>query len=239
VLERTSDGGASWRPVAALPGGRSLPGTKDAPKGLWLLQCDPDGNCIGLLPTGTNTDGGLAAMRSTDEGRTWAVSATHLPPTEIVLLSCGDARHCMAVTADGITMTYTSDGGVTWREAAGLSAELPQPGGVHRGGRDAQTGIGSGSARRQLKPPRNGLSCRQAAAQAGHLRHAGSPGGNRPDCLVDSHPDRPSADVRMGSARVRQTRGSAPQAGPPNTLGLLCAPHSLTPQRGSSSSCSR
>jgi photosystem II stability/assembly factor-like uncharacterized protein len=106
----TINGGQTWTVAAAVPRG--------SPSSLWLLRCDPDGDCIGLDPTGTNTDDELAAMRSTDNGRTWTAYSVHLPSTEILLLSCGDARHCMAVTADGITMTTTSDGGASWRAAA-------------------------------------------------------------------------------------------------------------------------
>ncbi len=109
----TVNGGRTWTAAATVPRG--------SPRSLWLLRCDPDGDCIGLYPTGTNTDGGLAVLRSTDHGRAWTAYSVHLPPTEILLLSCGDARHCMAVTADGITMTTTSDGGATWRAAAAPS----------------------------------------------------------------------------------------------------------------------
>lgn len=109
----TVNGGRTWTAAAAVPRG--------SPRNLWLLRCEPDGDCIGLYPTGTNADGGLAALRSADNGRTWTAYSVHLPPTEILLLSCGDARHCMAVTADGITMTTTADGGATWREAAAPS----------------------------------------------------------------------------------------------------------------------
>jgi hypothetical protein len=86
-----------------------------APRYLWLLRCDPDGRCIGVYPTGTNTNGGLLAMRSADNGRTWAISSAHAPATDTFMMSCGDALHCMSVGDNGATMT-TSDGGVTWRE---------------------------------------------------------------------------------------------------------------------------
>jgi photosystem II stability/assembly factor-like uncharacterized protein len=104
----TGNGGRTWTEAAAIPRG--------SPENLWLLRCDPDGDCIGLYPTGTAAHDELGVMRSTDNGRTWTAYSVHLPPTAILLLSCGDARHCMAVTANGITMTTTSDGGVTWRE---------------------------------------------------------------------------------------------------------------------------
>jgi photosystem II stability/assembly factor-like uncharacterized protein len=86
-----------------------------APPGLWYLRCDPGGRCIGLAPTGTNTDGGLWALRSADGGRTWMVSWTRSPATDIVLMSCGSALSCMYISDTGASMT-TSDGGVTWRD---------------------------------------------------------------------------------------------------------------------------
>jgi photosystem II stability/assembly factor-like uncharacterized protein len=204
VAYRTSDGGATWRPLAALPGGRSLSGlnagppscpttemcagaaggmtlavttdggarwrieTLPAPPGrapgsinevscstalrcvgqaggtflstgnggrtwsdatrvpkgvpsLWYLRCDPDGRCIGLAPTGTNTDGSVVSMTSADNGRTWAVSGRHhAPASEFFMASCGDARHCMLLSDDGATMS-TSDGGITWQHTAPVS----------------------------------------------------------------------------------------------------------------------
>jgi photosystem II stability/assembly factor-like uncharacterized protein len=205
VSYRTSDGGATWRPLAALPGGRSLAGqnagppscptaemcagaaggmalavTTDGGSGwrvktlplppgrarasidevscptalrcvvqaggtflstvnggrtwteatripreapdLWYLRCDPDGRCIGLAPTGTNTDGGVVSMTSADSGRTWVVSGRHHEPaSDTFMASCGDARHCMVVSDGGATMT-TSNGGATWNETAPVSS---------------------------------------------------------------------------------------------------------------------
>ena len=103
----TGDGGRTWAAAARVPGG--------APPGLWDLRCDPGGRCIGLAPTGTNTDGGLWALRSADGGRTWALSWTRSPATDIVLMSCGSALSCMYISDTGASMT-TSDGGVTWRD---------------------------------------------------------------------------------------------------------------------------
>lgn len=107
----TANGGKTWTSASAIPAG--------APTSLWYLRCDSRGKCIGLAPTGTNTDAGIAAMRSADHGRTWAVTGSvHLPPAAIFLVSCGDALHCMSVAGDGQIST-TSDGGVTWRTSAG------------------------------------------------------------------------------------------------------------------------
>jgi photosystem II stability/assembly factor-like uncharacterized protein len=116
----TVDGGRTWTQASSIP--------KDAPKYLWYLRCDADSRCIGLAPTGSNSSGGIVAMRSADNGRTWAVSeGQHAPATDIFMLSCGDALHCMLVGDGGArsdmaaTMT-TSDGGVTWQAATAVSA---------------------------------------------------------------------------------------------------------------------
>jgi photosystem II stability/assembly factor-like uncharacterized protein len=102
----TTNGGRTWG------GGNPVP--EGAPQALWYLRCDPDGHCIGLAPTGTNTHGGLLAMRSADNGRTWTVSSAHAPPSDIFMMSCSDGLHCMSVSDSGAMMT-TSDGGATWQ----------------------------------------------------------------------------------------------------------------------------
>jgi photosystem II stability/assembly factor-like uncharacterized protein len=105
----TVNGGRTWTQAAVVP--------KAAP-GLWYLRCDRDGACIGLAPTGTNTDGGIVSMRSTDNGRTWVVSGRHhAPASDLFMVSCGDALHCMDVSDGGATMS-TSDGGATWQDTA-------------------------------------------------------------------------------------------------------------------------
>ena len=108
----TVNGGRSWTEAARVP--------KGAP-GLWYLRCDPDGRCIGLVPTGTNTNGGIVSMLSADNGRTWVVSGSHhAPASDLFMVSCGDALHCMDVSDGGATMT-TSDGGLTWQDTAPVS----------------------------------------------------------------------------------------------------------------------
>jgi photosystem II stability/assembly factor-like uncharacterized protein len=104
----TTNGGRTWS-GAAVPAG--------APSALWYLRCDTGGRCIGLAPTGTNTHGGLVALRSADNGRTWAVSSARAPASDIFMVSCGDGLHCIFVGGSGATMT-TSDGGVTWQQRA-------------------------------------------------------------------------------------------------------------------------
>lgn len=109
----TANGGRTWAETAVVP--------KGAP-GLWYLRCDPDGRCIGLAPTGTNTNSGIVSMLSADNGHTWAVSGRqHAPASDLFMVSCGDALHCIDVSDGGATMT-TSDGGVTWQDTAPVSA---------------------------------------------------------------------------------------------------------------------
>jgi photosystem II stability/assembly factor-like uncharacterized protein len=103
----TVDGGSTWTAASSVP--------EDMP-GLWYLRCDPDGRCIGLTPTGTNTNGGILSVLSTDNGRTWAVSGSNpAPASDLFMVSCGDALHCMDLSDSGATAT-TSDGGVTWQD---------------------------------------------------------------------------------------------------------------------------
>jgi photosystem II stability/assembly factor-like uncharacterized protein len=107
----TANGGRTWTQAA---------GVRKAAD-LWYLRCDRDGACIGLAPAGTNTNGGIVSMRSTDGGRTWAVSGPHhAPASDLFMVSCGDALHCMDVSDGGATMT-TSDGGLTWQDTAPVS----------------------------------------------------------------------------------------------------------------------
>ena len=108
----TVNGGRTWAEAGRVP--------KGAP-GLWYLRCDPDGRCIGLAPTGTNTNLGIVSMTSADNGRTWVVSGSHhAPASELFMVSCGDALHCMLLSDHGTTMT-TSDGGVTWQGTTAVS----------------------------------------------------------------------------------------------------------------------
>jgi photosystem II stability/assembly factor-like uncharacterized protein len=105
----TANGGKTWAEAGRVP--------RRAPN-LWYLRCDPDGRCIGLAPTGTNTNGGVVSMVSADSGRTWVVSSSHdAPASDLFMVSCGDALHCMFLSSSGATMT-TSNGGSTWQDTA-------------------------------------------------------------------------------------------------------------------------
>ncbi len=111
----TDDAGATWKPATGVPTAASA--------SLWTLKCDPDGACLGLVPTGTVSDPsaeGIDALRSSDDGETWTVTSAHLamgPGT--LLISCGDALHCLAAynanNGTNIGLATTSNGGGTWK----------------------------------------------------------------------------------------------------------------------------
>lgn len=116
----TNDSGATWRSADA-PAGLS---------GLWTLQCERSGACIGLVPFGSVRDPGaegMVAVRSSDDGASWETTSTPMPfGPGIVHMECGDALHCILATAsDGGTEPFdiarTSDGGRTWVTAAAPS----------------------------------------------------------------------------------------------------------------------
>jgi hypothetical protein len=108
----TTNGGSTWTSSAA-PGGVA---------DLWTLRCDEDGNCIGLIPTGTVQDPSaeaIVAIRSSNWGRSWTTTSSPMPSGPgILLIACGDALHCIAAfPADqGTTfdLARTSNGGQSW-----------------------------------------------------------------------------------------------------------------------------
>jgi photosystem II stability/assembly factor-like uncharacterized protein len=115
----TVNGGGTWTTASAIPQG--------SPHYLWLLRCDPGGHCVGLYVDGTSAGEKLAVMRSADSGHTWTAYAVRLPRTGPLLLSCGDARHCMVVTndGDGIAMTVTPTAASGGRKGPLRAAGLP------------------------------------------------------------------------------------------------------------------
>ena len=111
----TDDAGAMWKTATVVPAAAS--------SSLWTLKCDPNGACLGLVPTGSVSDPSaeaINALRSNDDGQTWTVTSAHLavgPGT--LLISCGDATHCLAAynanNGKNIGLATTSDGGATWK----------------------------------------------------------------------------------------------------------------------------
>ena len=111
----TTDGGSTWTASAA-PADLT---------DLWTLRCNGDGDCIGLIPTGTVQDPStesIVAIRSSNWGRSWTTTSSPMPSGPgILLIACGDALHCIAAfPADqGTTfdLARTSNGARTWTTA--------------------------------------------------------------------------------------------------------------------------
>lgn len=138
----TTDGGATWNVIPP----QSLPPALDN-EGAFAAS----GTNVAVWGThhawiGTGAGATARVLRSTDGGRTWAVSATPLaagPTSGIYSIAFRDALHGVVVGGNYSKETeavdnaaITSDGGVTWRLMPGLggfrSVVTPLPGGTGR-----------------------------------------------------------------------------------------------------------
>ena len=119
----TDDGGATWSTAANLPVLTS--------NGPWTLRCDPDGACIAVVVSGSVAPGSggvaLSVLRSSDLGKSWTdvpAPASVEPGSGMLLVSCGDALHCLAAYSSpvageqGFVLATTADGGTTWTTAS-------------------------------------------------------------------------------------------------------------------------
>jgi photosystem II stability/assembly factor-like uncharacterized protein len=127
VILTTSDGGTSWVrvPPTALPPALPNEGffaasgtnvTVAAPNHVWI---------------GTGAASEARVLRSSDGGRTWALSKTSLdagPSAGIFSIAFSDATHGLVVGGDykaetvaGNNAALTADGGATWTTMKGLS----------------------------------------------------------------------------------------------------------------------
>jgi hypothetical protein len=90
----SDDGGASWT-SATSPAIRAA----DVVGG---LRCDPDGACITAIIAGGADNPQVAAVTSTDGGRTWSMSATaSIVSMQQYMVSCGNGRNCVVGSNDG------------------------------------------------------------------------------------------------------------------------------------------
>jgi hypothetical protein len=93
VLIYSDDGGLSWASATA-------PGFADFAVG--QLLCDRAGACVAALDGGDEQNPTVAALASTDGGRSWTMSGTYADPgSQQVTFSCGDARNCLISGSDG------------------------------------------------------------------------------------------------------------------------------------------
>ena len=90
----SDDGGASWTSASspAISTGDIIGG----------LRCDPDGACIAAIVGGGAANPQVAAVTSTDGGRTWSLSAAaSIVSMQQYMVSCGNGRNCVVGSNDG------------------------------------------------------------------------------------------------------------------------------------------
>jgi hypothetical protein len=103
----SDDGGASWTSASS-----PTISTADIVGG---LRCDPDGACITAIIAGGAANPRVAAVTSTDGGRTWSMSAAaSIVSMEQYMVSCGNGRNCVVGSNDGYLawMHVAADGRV-------------------------------------------------------------------------------------------------------------------------------
>jgi hypothetical protein len=85
----SDDGGRSWAAAGgpAASAGDTITG----------LRCDPGGACIAAVVGGNESAPTVAALSSTDGGRSWTMSAASaIPPAQQQwMVSCGDGQNCL------------------------------------------------------------------------------------------------------------------------------------------------
>jgi hypothetical protein len=120
-VERTTDGGATWKPTAALPDHQQL---ADGP-----LSCPTTEMCMGATSTDGSPDasasGQLHLAVTADGGAHWRIESLTAPPSvaqaSIDQLACGTAQNCVVqVVGDAVgsgTLLFTIDAGATWSAA--------------------------------------------------------------------------------------------------------------------------
>jgi hypothetical protein len=91
----TGDGGRSWTAGGAPPVGVQI--------NVGDVRCNPDAACIALLLAGNESDAKVAALRSTDGGRTWAISPrfASIGNQQEWRFDCGDGRDCLVTGNNG------------------------------------------------------------------------------------------------------------------------------------------
>jgi hypothetical protein len=100
----SDDGGASWT-AASSP----AISTADVIGG---LRCDPDGACITAIIAGGAGNPEVAAVTSTDGGRTWSMSAAaSIVSMQQYMVSCGSGSNCVVGSNDGYLAWMNAVGG--------------------------------------------------------------------------------------------------------------------------------
>jgi hypothetical protein len=101
----SDDGGASWAAATSPP--------VSADDIIGGLRCDPGGACIAAVIAGDETNPLVAALSSTDGGRSWTMSRTYsIVDQQVYMVSCGDGRNCLIGSKDGyLAWIHSAAGG--------------------------------------------------------------------------------------------------------------------------------
>jgi len=102
----SDDGGASWTSASS-----PAISAADITGG---LRCDPDGACITAIIAGGAANPQVAAVTSTDGGRTWSMSAAaSIVSMQQYMISCGNGSSCVVGSNDGyLAWIQAADGRV-------------------------------------------------------------------------------------------------------------------------------
>jgi photosystem II stability/assembly factor-like uncharacterized protein len=126
IVEVTKDGGQTWQPVAALPGGAALQ---------WPMSCPSTAACFAIASGGSSP---LMLASSTDLGSTWQLETIPAPAgfddPAIAQLSCATTTDCVLQLTGSSgsgqplgTFMSTSDGGDAWSVATSVPPEGSTP----------------------------------------------------------------------------------------------------------------
>lgn len=90
----SDDGGATWQ-AASAP-------VFSFPDQVQQVRCAPGGACVAGVTGGTESDPTVAALSSTDGGRSWTMSPAYsVPNLQTSTVACGDARNCLVGGGNG------------------------------------------------------------------------------------------------------------------------------------------
>jgi hypothetical protein len=112
ALIYSDDGGLTWAAARAPQFGDD--------NAVGQLRCDTAGACVAALVGGDEQNPTVAALASTDGGRSWTMSGAYADPgSQEYTVSCGDAHNCLISGSDGPNylawIHVTADGRIVMR----------------------------------------------------------------------------------------------------------------------------
>lgn len=103
---RTTDGGSSWTPVAAVGSG-----------GLHVFD-------FTSATHGVAAGNQAAVLITADGGASWSLNVSDASNENIRSISCANVNNCLAATADSQRILNSTNGGVTWSTVTASTAKL-------------------------------------------------------------------------------------------------------------------